>query len=119
MIDPALKEHLESGGYIPSEFRDFHELKDLFKAIGPRDLSTHPQIPDEINFRRGMIYVVDHFLHFMAIHGYELRKVEDGIPRKDLQEAIQASNEARLEKFRDETERRLSSSPGLGEGWDT
>jgi hypothetical protein len=49
--------------------RDFHDQKDLFKAIS--------QVwPDgqKISWVDGQIYVIDIFLRFMAMHGYTLQK---------------------------------------------
>jgi len=100
-MDDKLIEHLALGKYLPKEFQDFHDQKDLFKAIGDRNVGVHDCLPPEIiNWRQGHIYIIDHFLHFMAIHGYELKKVKGKIPRKDLQETIEANRNARLEAMR-------------------
>ncbi len=101
MNDEALRKHLESLKYLPPELRDFHDQKDLFKLIGNRDVKVHEHgTPEIINWRQGMIYAIDHFLHFMAVHGYELRKVKGKIPRKNLQDAIEESQKAQREAVR-------------------
>lgn len=98
--DFVLREYLESNKHLPPEMRDFHDAKDLFKTIGDRDTSPHEGIEDIVNWRQGMVYTIDHFLWYMAIHGYELRKVKGKIPRKDLAEALEEGREERTEAFR-------------------
>ena len=66
----TLSEYMKKGMYLPPELRDFHDQKDLFKTIGNRNVSTIESMPEEINWRQGHIYTIDHFLWFMAMHGY-------------------------------------------------
>jgi len=99
--ESVLQQHLDTGEYLPKELRDFHDQKDLFKAIGDRDVRVHNFLPPEIiNWCQGQVYTIDHFLYFMAIHGYELRKVKGKVPRYDLQETIESNRKARLEALR-------------------
>ncbi len=62
-------------------------------------------MPDILNFRQGMVYVIDHFLHFMAIHGYELRKIRSKkVPRKDLDKTIEEKKEADFARMKQEVD---------------
>ena len=59
---------LEEGIHLPQFLKDFHAQKDVFKAM-------HDYYDDaKLSWVDGQIYTIDHFLHFMAIHGYTLQK---------------------------------------------
>ncbi len=77
-----VKEWLKSGEYLPKFMRDFHDQKDLFKAMhilyeSKDNKSPHQNKP---NWIEGQCYVIDWFLWYMAIRGYTLQK-----SRKKLQ----------------------------------
>lgn len=75
--------------YLPKELRDFHDQKDIFKTIGNRKLD---QI--EIDWISGQVYTIDHFLWFMALHGYELKKTKSKkIERYDLSTTVEERKE--------------------------
>jgi len=67
------EEWLKSGEYLPEMMRDFHDQKDLFKAMHSlyRGNDQANQMPNWIN---GHCYVVDWFLWYMASRGYTLQK---------------------------------------------
>lgn len=71
-----LSKWLQSGEYLPVFMRDFHDQKDLFKAM--HHIITNAN--ENGNARDGHIYVVDTFLWYMARCGYTLQK-----SRKDVQ----------------------------------
>ena len=96
-----LMKHMKSGKYLPKDMRDFHDQKDIFKTIGNRKPNY-----DEINWRDGHTYAIDHFLWFMALHGYELRKVKSKMPKYDLHATI----EERKQEDRDAFHEYLNSS---------
>jgi hypothetical protein len=75
----------EDAQHLPEFMRDFHDQKNLFKA-----LSSSFENSDEcpINFRDGQIYTIDWFLWFMAIHGYKLTKTTANVEHKDIDDAI-------------------------------
>lgn len=89
------------GRHLPEFMRDFHDQKDLFKAI--HDTYAHDTNPEAsnnvVNFRDGMIYVIDVFLWFMASRGYTLQKCRTKVEFIDLQETIEQSKQARTEMF--------------------
>jgi len=67
-----LYEWLQSGKYLPEFMRDFHDQKDLFKAI---DAVYEQDYPERVSWIRAHIYVVDRFLWYMASRGYTLQKI--------------------------------------------
>lgn len=89
MSDDPLYAWLKSGDYMPPEFRDFHNLKDLFKAMH----NTIQNANENGNARDGHIYVVNTFLWYMARCGYTLQKCRKSLPfkkfDKDLSSTVQ------------------------------
>lgn len=76
-----LSEWLESGEYLPHFMRDFHDQKDVFKAMH----NTIQNANENGNPRDGHIYVVDTFRWYMARCGYTLQKSRKDVPFKDMQ----------------------------------
>lgn len=74
-----MREWLAKQKYLPAEFRDFHNQKDLFEAI--HFVIGNANDNPNINQRTGHIYVVDTFLWYMAKRGYTLQRSR----RKDLE----------------------------------
>ena len=74
-----MKKWLENQKYLPEFMRDFHDQKDLFKAIHSlyQESATAKQMPRWVNSH---IYTVDWFLWYMASRGYTLQKC-----RKELE----------------------------------
>ena len=75
----------EESGHLPDFMKDFHNQKDLFKAL-TSSFNNAEECP--LNFRDGQIYTIDWFLWFMAIHGYKLQKTTAKVEHKDIHEAI-------------------------------
>jgi hypothetical protein len=65
--------YVESGKHLPEFMRDFHDQKDLFKAIHHTYAKDDPEakMPD---WRQAHCYTVDWFLWFMGLRGYTLQK---------------------------------------------
>lgn len=66
---------LDNQGYLPSFMRDFHNQKDLFKAMH----YLYEQQDDDVtagkpNWVDGHTYTIDWFLWYMASRGYTLQK---------------------------------------------
>lgn len=79
-----LSEWLVSGDYLPLFMRDFHDQKDVFKAMH----NTIRNANDNGNPRDGHIYVVDTFLWYMARCGYTLQRSRKDVQFKDMQDDI-------------------------------
>lgn len=83
MIDNI--EWRSNGDHLPDFMRDFHDQKNLFKALS----SSFANADDcPLGFRDGQIYTVDWFLWFMAIHGYKLQKTRAKVSCNDIDDAI-------------------------------
>lgn len=92
-----LAKWLESGEYLPEFMRDFHDQKDVFKAMH----NTITNANDNGNARDGHIYVVDTFLWYMARCGYTLQKSRKQVEFKDINDDIERMRREFSEKFRD------------------
>ncbi|MCG6232844.1 hypothetical protein K6102_07375 [Vibrio furnissii] len=79
-----LSEWLTSGEYLPHFMRDFHDQKDVFKAMH----NTIHNADENGNPRDGHIYVVDTFLWYMARCGYTLQMSRKDVPLKNMQDDI-------------------------------
>lgn len=97
-VPESVKRGLRNGKYLPKKLRDFHDQKDLFKAIH----GTFEQSPGhEVNWIDGHVYTVDVFLWVMAAHGYTLQKSRGvSAPTLDLDAFVQG--------YRDEQNRRFA-----------
>ena len=62
---------LHSKKYLPEFMRDFHDQKDLFKAMHTLYSGSESL---KMTWVDGHIYVIDCFLWFMASRGYTLQK---------------------------------------------
>lgn len=92
-----LAKWLESGEYLPEFMRDFHDQKDVFKAMH----NTITNADENGNPRDGHIYVVDTFLWYMARCGYTLQKSRKQVEFKDMDDDIERMRREFSEKFRD------------------
>lgn len=81
---------LKSGEYLPAFMRDFHDQKDIFKAMH----FTITNADENGNARDGHIYVVDTFLWYMARCGYTLQRSRKGVEFRDMDEDIERMKNA-------------------------
>jgi hypothetical protein len=95
----TVEEWLKSGNYLPEVLRDFHDQKDVFKAMHdlqkPADPSDAIGGHYSIDFVTGQCYVIDRFLWFMARRGYTLQRSRMSLPFRDLAADVQAANARR------------------------
>ena len=96
-----VQEWLESGEYLPSFLRDFHDQKDLFKYLDEvRERSVKKNggsYMASLTFSDAQIYTIDIFLWVMARHGYTLQRSRKGLCFSDLDDTIAQSNKSRLD----------------------
>ncbi|WP_336993539.1 hypothetical protein [Lelliottia amnigena] len=90
-----LSEWLTSGEYLPLFMRDFHDQKDVFKAMH----NTITNADANGNPRDGHIYVVDTFLWYMARCGYTLQRSRKDVPFKEMQNDIDRYKREMTEAF--------------------
>jgi hypothetical protein len=81
---------------LPEFMRDFHDQKDLFKAIHQLYSSNPDNPPIPGNWVDNHVFVMDYFLWFMAKRGYTLQKYRGKkFETVDIYETIREQNEIR------------------------
>jgi hypothetical protein len=85
MTKPTYRAWREEGNYLPHFMRDFHDQKDLFKAM-TMYFDNSEECP--VNWRDGHVFTVDWFLWFMAAHGYTLQKNRSDVEFLDYDTTI-------------------------------
>lgn len=99
MKETNIEEWLKSGEYLPEVMRDFHDQKDLFKAIHQCiDVEGHAYAKS-VNWIAGQCYVVDIFLWWMARRGYTLQRTRRKGAFRDLLEDVSQQTEKRDAAF--------------------
>lgn len=88
-------EWLKSGEYLPEVLRDFHDQKDIFKAMH----EIIPERPEDVikrpNWTTGQCYVIDVFLWFMARRGYTLQRTRRHGNFRDLKTDVRLAKDER------------------------
>ena len=89
----------KNGKHLPDFMRDFHDQKDLFKALYQIiDVEKH-EMAGHIKWVEGHCYVVDVFLWFMAKYGYTLQKNRTKLDFEDIYKAIGKTRDERNVSF--------------------
>lgn len=95
----SVQEWLESGEYLPPILRDFHDQKDVFKAmhetITDHDVISGKSYITPVNWISGQMYVIDVFLWFMARRGYTLQRSRKKQDYVSLEQTIKQCEERR------------------------
>ena len=92
-------EWLKSLKYLPKFMRDFHDGKDLFKAIHSLYSDSESLKQSDVSWVSGQIYVIDVFLWYMAKHGYTLQKTRTKLDFKDIESSVSESRNKRNNAF--------------------
>lgn len=99
-----LKAWVDEGKHLPPWLRDFHDQKDLFKAIqawtNPLNREKAPDPNYHVTWVQGHCYTVDTFLRFMAFHGFTLQRTRKQLEFCDLDASIAEVKEAAAEDLR-------------------
>lgn len=82
----SLEKWMQSGKYLPPFLRDFHDQKDVFKAI--HTLVNKNEGTKRVNWVDGQIYVIDVFLWFMARRGWTLQRSRKDVEFVDLDKTV-------------------------------
>jgi hypothetical protein len=102
-VADELEAWMKAGKYLPDVLRDFHDQKDVFKAMHDLQKPAHPSDVMgghySIDFVTGQCYVIDRFLWFMARRGYTLQRSRAQLPFRDLQSDVTAAKEKRDAHF--------------------
>ena len=102
----SLKDFMDSGKYLPSPLRDFHDAKDVFKLIhrvfGGKSEGIFKYYNSEITWISGQCYVIDWFLWFMAQRGWTLQRSRLKLDYRDLVAEIKQMKEEDSKAFFEE-----------------
>lgn len=90
-----LREFMDSGKYLPPPLRDFHDMKDTFKALHETVSVKDNDYCKAIGWVAGQCYVIDIFLWWMALHGYTLQRSRKALPFYDLSETVDTARDRR------------------------
>lgn len=88
------EEWMRSGGHLPKFMRDFHDQKDLFKAIDEIIITPANGIRNP-TWAEAHVYVIDVFLWFMARRGYTLQRTRFNGDFRDVEADVAAKKEQR------------------------
>jgi hypothetical protein len=96
MPDFNVEQWLKDGKYLPEPMRDFHDQKDLFKAIHETvDMSNVSEYTKGITWASAHVYIIDVFLWYMARRGYTLQKTRTRGQFRDLQTDVEECRQRR------------------------
>ncbi len=84
-MDDQTTAWLKSLQYLPPPLRDFHDQKEVFKAMHQIINVDGHEYARTVNWVTGQCYVIDIFLWFMARRGYTLQRSRAKVPFRDLQ----------------------------------
>jgi len=89
---------LKSGRYLPEPLRDFHDQKDVFKAIHESINVEGHEYAKTVDWVAGQCYVIDIFLWWMARRGYTLQRTRKQTELRDLAADVKQMKVARNER---------------------
>lgn len=90
---------LKSGEYLPEPLRDFHDQKDVFKAIHQTINVEGHEYAKPVNWIAGQCYVIDIFLWWMARRGYTLQRTRRRGDFRDLAADVAEQTRKREDGF--------------------
>lgn len=90
-----LERWLKEGRYLPSFMRDFHDQKELFRAIHQTIGVRKNDMAKDVSWPVGQVYVIDIFLWWMARRGYTLQRARVDQEFLDIHETIHIQTERR------------------------
>lgn len=98
-MNKELKAWREEQKHLPEFMRDFHNCKELFKAISEYIVCDDDHPANDVNWRKAHCYTIDVFLWFMAEHGYTLQRSRARQEFTSLDERISQMDEIRIAAF--------------------
>jgi hypothetical protein len=93
--------------HLPSIMRDFHDQKEIFKAIESKYGRADGGYA--VSWVNANVYVIDYFLRWMAFHGYTLQKTRAKHTFCDLELTLKGERLKKDEAFKKMLEEGLSS----------
>ena len=91
--------YLRSGAYLPAPLRDFHDQKDVFKAMHASIRPDHESLHG-VSWIMGQCYVIDIFLWWMAKRGWTLQRSRADVAFESLEQTIADQKEREDEAFK-------------------
>lgn len=89
------KDFVKTVAYLPDIMRDFHDQKDIFKAIHETTNVEKHEYAGAVSWVVGQCYVVDIFLWWMAQRGYTLQRSRSRVDFRDLRDDLTAARARR------------------------
>ena len=97
-----LQNYMNNQENLPDFIKDFHDQKDLFKAIYEQWKDGEHKTLENVSWVDAHVFTIDYFLQWMGLHGYKLQKIrKKDIEFYDIEETIE---QARLIRLGKETE---------------
>jgi hypothetical protein len=94
------QDYVTSGAHLPKPLRDFHDAKDVFKAMHSAVAVDKNAYAKDISWVAGQCYVIDIFLWFMAKRGWTLQRSRAHVDFLNLEDDIKARQEAETAAFK-------------------
>ena len=98
-MDEQLKQWCMDGKHLPPIMRDFHDRKDIFKAMHELTNVEAHEYTTVIPWATGHCYIIDIFLWFMARHGYTLQRSRAKQNFEDLASNVEMCRKKREDAF--------------------
>lgn len=95
--EQQLERWMKRGGYLPEFMRDFHDQKDVFKALF--EFINANETANKIGWVDAQIFTVDVFLWFMALRGYTLQRSRKDLPFRDIQADVKEAGAHRRSRL--------------------
>jgi len=94
-MSKSVEQWRDGGEYLPECLRDFHDQKDIFKALHDYINVEGHQYAGKVGWIAGQCYVIDVFLWWMAKHGYTLQRCRAKVDFDDLGDAVSRARDCR------------------------
>lgn len=98
-MDNELKQWREDGKHLPEFLRDFHDQKDVFKAIAEIIEIDKDDPAYNVSWVQAHVYTIDVFLWFMARYGYTLQRSRAKKNFENLNTTLQDLHNYRADQF--------------------
>lgn len=93
MTKKSLHAWRANGEHLPDILRDFHDQKDIFRAMHEmyEGKVDGKERFDGVSWVTGQGYTIDWFLWFMAAHGYTLQRSRANVEFVDIADTVKES----------------------------
>lgn len=96
--------------YLPEFIQDFHDQKDLFKAIY-QQWQDENEVLKKVNWVDAHVFTIDIFLWWMGLHGYKLQRIRSkSVDFPDPKDTIDFFSDKRRANFADILNKRIQEN---------